>query len=80
MVDNMNNYNIECLTIPKDVCKYYHDHLEHYMYIYSSGCNYSTEEVHAISVLEALVLLLGEPLIDRHHDPVIHPVQLKLNL
>ena len=50
------------------------------MHIYSSGCNYSTEEVHAISVLEALVLLLGEPLIDRHHDPVIHPVQLKLNL
>ena len=50
------------------------------MYIYSPEYRYTTEEVHAMSVLKALVSLLGEPLVDRHHDPVIHPVQLKLNL
>ena len=76
----MDNFNGEYLTIPKNICKYYHDHLERYMYIYDSEYKYTTEEVHASSVLKALVSLLGQPLIDRHHDPVIHPVQLELNL
>lgn len=76
----MNNFNGEYLTIPKHVCEFYHDHLEHYMHIYSPESAYTTEEVHAMNILKALVSLLGEPLVDRHHDPVIHPVQLKLNL
>ena len=76
----MNNFDGEHFTIAKDVCKFYHDSLEHYMHIYTPEYSYTTDEVHAMSILHALVSLLGQPLIDRHHDPVIHPVQLELKL
>lgn len=73
-------FNGKELIIPKEVCKFYHDHLEYYMHIYNHKSMLTTDEVHAKCVLEALALLLEEPLIDRQFDPTVHPVQLKLDL
>lgn len=82
MVDDfkVDHYNGKNLVIPKDVCKFYHDHLEEYIHIYEPETHYTTAEVHAMSILRALITLLNEPLIDRHYDPVVHPIQYKLNL
>lgn len=73
-------HNGKYLLLDKDVCKFYHDHLEEYIHIYEPETRYTTAEVHAMSILHALITLLGEPLLDRHHDPLVHPIQYKLNL
>lgn len=73
-------YNGKYLVIDKNVCKFYHDHLEEYIHIYKPESYSTTDEIHAMCILEALITLLSEPLIDRQHDPLVNPVQYKLNL
>jgi hypothetical protein len=73
-------YNGKYLVIDKDVCKFYHDHLEEYFHIYKPEYCYTKTEVRAMNILSALITLLNEPLIDRRDDPVVHPVQLNLKL
>jgi len=73
------SYGKYYLEIPVATAKFYREHMEEYLPLYLSGLDaMTTKGSHAKNILEAITELFGIPFIDRHHDPLVSPIQLEL--